>query len=179
MGYIKVLYVYILIGIYIKIKKRCIFVGCVEYLTFHFWKPQVLCWTVWIYESCGCPESQDLLCWSELAQVTAAWISLWERCFLLWLLLGQNTKEISYADKLQLVVVVVTTFSCSRVICGLSDTAVRPFPGLSWSSRLKEADSENFWKRILQPQPQGFYYSAFVQTRHGKHMCLYYIKIAW
>lgn len=148
--------IYILICIYIKIKKRCIFVACVEYLMFHFWKPQVLCCTVWIYESCGCPESWDLLCWSELAQVAAGSSLLGESAcgrdaFCSGFSWAKILKRSAMLIKLHLVVVVVMTFSCSCVICGLSDTAVRQTLSQGWDEALG-------WKReILRISERGFY----------------------
>lgn len=102
----------------------------VEYLMFHFWKPQILRCTVGIYGSCGCPESRDFLCWSELAQVTAGSSLLDESAsgrdaFWSGFSWAKILKRSTVLIKFQLVVVVVKAFSCSRAICGLSGTGVR------------------------------------------------------
>lgn len=125
-GYIKV-YIYI----YIKIKKRCVFLICgicdVSFL--EATNPVLHCvnlWVLWlsrvsrllVLEWAGTGH-----CW----KLPAGWISLWERCFLLGGSWAKIIKRSTVLIKFQLVVVVVKTFSCCCVICGLSDTGVRPF----------------------------------------------------
>lgn len=181
-GYIKVIYIYICV--YIKIRRRCVFLTCgisdVSFL--EATNPVLHCvnlwilWLSWVSRLLVLEWAGTGHCW----KLPAGWISLWERCFLLWMLLGQNNKEINCPDKIPIGCSGAKDFLVlfvSFVVCLILE--LDPLAGVSWSSMLKEGDPENFWRRFLQPQPQDFYYSAFVQTRHRKHVCLYYIKIAW
>lgn len=96
------------------------------------------------------------LCWRELAQVTAGSSLLHESAcgrdaFCSGFSWAKTLKRSTILIKFQLVVVVVKTFSCSHVICGLSDAGVRQFLSQGWVEALAQK------REILRISERGFY----------------------